>query len=69
MPGSPIAVAQETIKGRVIDNNQKPFSGVSVIVKESSIGTTTDANGEYSINVPNKELCACFSSWVIQPGN
>lgn len=55
------SLAQETIKGRVIDNNQKPFSGVSVIVKESSIGTTTDANGEYSINVPNRNSVLVFS--------
>lgn len=44
------------VKGRVVDESTKePLVGVTVSVKESpTIGTMTDIDGNYSINVPNK---------------
>jgi len=53
--------AQISVQGKVTDNNQKPFSGVSVVVKETSNGTTTDANGAFSLTVPNKNAVLVFS--------
>ncbi|MEO5891524.1 MAG: SusC/RagA family TonB-linked outer membrane protein [Ferruginibacter sp.] len=53
--------AQISIKGTVTDNNNQPFPGVSVIVKETANGTTTDATGAYSITVPNKNAVLVFS--------
>lgn len=56
--------AQElTITGKVIsgdDNNSLP--GVSVTVKGTTRGTTTNADGEYRINVPNSRAVLVFSA-------
>lgn len=41
------------IKGNVADENNTPMSGVSVNIKGSAIGTTTDPSGNYSISVTN----------------
>ncbi len=55
------AFAQKTIQGTVKDNNNNPLAGVSVTVKGSSAGTTTDASGAYSISVPGDRSVLVFS--------
>jgi len=40
------------IRGTITDENNKPLAGVSVAVKGSQKGTTTDANGNYTIQLP-----------------
>ncbi len=42
-----------TVKGRITDDKSVPLPGVSVLLKGSKTGTSTDANGNFSINVPN----------------
>ena len=46
------ALAQKTVSGKVTDADGKPISNVSVLVKGTTTGTTTDANGTYSLQVP-----------------
>src|SRR5690606_17717172 len=46
------AAAQQAVNGRVTDNAGEPLAGVSVRVKSTSAGVSTDENGRYSINVP-----------------
>lgn len=46
---------KKKISGIVTDNTGVGLPGVSVFVKGSSIGTTTNIDGEYQIQVPNKE--------------
>lgn len=46
---------EKKISGIVTDNTGVGLPGVSVFVKGSSIGTTTNIDGEYQIQVPNKE--------------
>ncbi|MBC5993189.1 SusC/RagA family TonB-linked outer membrane protein [Pontibacter cellulosilyticus] len=48
------AVAQsKTVSGKVTDQtNAQGLPGVAVVVKGTSVGTTTSADGTYSINVP-----------------
>ena len=41
--------AQKTVNGIVKDNLGEPLPGVSVVVKNTTKGTTTDFNGNYSI--------------------
>ena len=41
--------AQITISGKVTGKNGEGLSGISVLVKSTAIGTTTDANGNYSL--------------------
>jgi TonB-linked SusC/RagA family outer membrane protein len=43
---------QAAIKGRVTDAKRAPLPGVSILVKGTSVATTTDANGNYTINAP-----------------
>jgi len=40
-----------TIRGMVTDSTAQPLSGVSVTIKGTNTGTSTDANGRYAINV------------------
>ena len=40
------------VTGKITNDKNEPLSGVSIIVKGSSNGTTTDANGSFSISVP-----------------
>lgn len=41
------------VTGRVTDSTGAPISGVSVRVKGSNAGTSTDANGSFTITVPD----------------
>ena len=49
------------ITGTVIDDTGEPLPGVTIIVKGTSTGTTSDVNGAYSINVPNTDAVLVFS--------
>lgn len=49
----PVLPPPITVQGRVTDQNGQPMAGVSVIVSGSRSGTSTDANGNYSIEAPN----------------
>ncbi|SVD68266.1 uncharacterized protein METZ01_LOCUS421120, partial [marine metagenome] len=44
--------AQSTIEGTVSDGSGNPLVGANVIVEGTSFGAATDANGVYTINVP-----------------
>lgn len=45
------------VKGQVIDKaTGKPLAGVTIQIKGSNSGTSTDASGNYSINVPEKAV-------------
>ncbi len=50
---SALAARADTVKGTVIDDTGEPLIGVTVRVAGTSIGTATDFDGNYSINVPN----------------
>ena len=39
------------IKGRVTDANKEPLPGVTVLFKGTTVGTATNTNGEFSLNV------------------
>src|SRR5665213_2500734 len=49
------------VAGVVKDANGNAIESASVMVKGNSIGTTTDANGHYSIEVPNQKAILVFS--------
>src|SRR5690606_7531932 len=52
---------QTVIQGQVIAETGETLPGVSVIVAGSTVGTTTDANGNYSLSVPNTTGSLTFS--------
>ena len=43
------------ISGEVFDADGVPLPGVNVIVKNTSLGTVTDFDGQFSLRVPDKE--------------
>ncbi len=56
-------MAQErTVTGKVTaDEDQSAIPGVNVVVKGTAIGTITDMDGNFSINVPSSESILVFS--------
>ncbi len=52
---------QSNVTGTITDENGEPFLGVTVLVKGTSRGTTTDFNGNYSIAVPDGNSVLVFS--------
>ena len=40
------------VKGRIYDNNNEPLMGASILVKGTTIGTTTDDKGNYVLQLP-----------------
>ncbi len=54
-------VAQRTITGKVVDDQNEPLIGASILVKGTSTGTVTDIDGSYSIAVPAGSNVLIFS--------
>ncbi|MDH4091227.1 MAG: carboxypeptidase-like regulatory domain-containing protein, partial [Cyclobacteriaceae bacterium] len=54
----PLAVE---VTGTVRDENGQTFPGVNVVIKGTSIGTTTDTNGKYTLNVEDDNATLVFS--------
>ncbi|MFY7910007.1 MAG: TonB-dependent receptor [Emticicia sp.] len=46
------AIQDRTLTGTVYDENNSPLPGVSVVIKNTTRGTTTDAKGTFQILVP-----------------
>jgi TonB-dependent starch-binding outer membrane protein SusC len=65
-PPATIAVnlPDKIVKGRVTDESGKPLQGVSVVIKGSSNGTSTDANGDFQINIPDNSSRVLALSFV-----
>ncbi|TDN98410.1 SusC/RagA family TonB-linked outer membrane protein [Sunxiuqinia elliptica] len=42
----------EEIKGKVLDTNNEPLIGVTIIIKNTATGTVTDVDGSFVINAP-----------------
>ena len=43
---------QQQITGKVVDENDVPLLGVTILFEGTSVGTTTDFDGNYSVTVP-----------------
>lgn len=56
------AYAQQNVKGKVTSSEDgQPLPGASVLVQGTSTGTVTDLDGNYSIDVPNRNSVLVFS--------
>jgi len=57
---------QIQVSGTVLDAGGNPLPGVNVVVKNTTIGTSTDVNGKYSLTVPDRNavLVASFIGYV-----
>lgn len=56
-----------TIKGIVTDENNTPLPGVTVVIKGTARGATTNANGAYTLVVNSREDVLVFSLMGAQP--
>jgi TonB-linked SusC/RagA family outer membrane protein len=59
--GLQVVFAQRTVTGRVATTDNSPLTGVTVVVKGTTTGTSTDAGGQFSIAVPNNQAVLLFS--------
>lgn len=50
--------AQSPITGRVVDSSGNPLIGVTVLVKDTTKGTSTDVNGNYTIQAAETQTLA-----------
>ncbi|MFD2569353.1 SusC/RagA family TonB-linked outer membrane protein [Spirosoma soli] len=55
------AFAQSKITGRVVDEQNQGLPGVSVVIKNTTSGSVTDAEGRYSLNAPSGATALVFS--------
>lgn len=53
--------ADKTVSGQVTDDKGQSLPGVSIVVKGTQQGTSTDADGKYELNVPNESSVLIFS--------
>jgi len=61
------AMAQRTISGKVTDEKGNPIGNVSVLVRGTTTGTTTKADGTYSLAIPANAKALVFSSVDMSP--
>jgi TonB-linked SusC/RagA family outer membrane protein len=53
---------QNVITGKVTDaSSGEPLPGVNIVIKGTTIGTTSDINGKFTISVPNQDAVLVFS--------
>ncbi|WP_345231041.1 TonB-dependent receptor [Olivibacter ginsenosidimutans] len=60
-PAPEQAPLQLSITGKVSDEKGLPLQGVSIKIKDTNTGTTTNADGMYKINVPSANAVLSFS--------
>ena len=56
---SPVPI---TVRGKVTGPDNAPVPGVTVLVKNSTNGTTTDADGNFSLNLPDADATLVISA-------
>lgn len=57
-----IAQVGKAVTGTVVDKDQNPLPGVNYLVKGTSNGGATDANGKFSVNIGSGNAVLVFSS-------
>src|SRR6476661_5004321 len=51
LTGNPLkSLADTTVRGRIVDSAGNAIPGVSVLIRKGERGTTTDANGNFTLN-------------------
>src|SRR5436309_10448498 len=52
----------KSVRGRVTNEKSEPVPNITILVKGTTNGTTTDENGDFLIKVPNNTSVLVFSS-------
>jgi TonB-linked SusC/RagA family outer membrane protein len=55
------AAPVQRVSGQVIDEQKTPLPGVNVLIKGTATGTTTDAEGRYTLDIPDEGAVLVFS--------
>jgi TonB-linked SusC/RagA family outer membrane protein len=58
-PSNPLP--DRNVTGKVVDEKGEGLPGVSILIKQTQQGTTTDVSGDFKINVPNDQSVLVFS--------
>ena len=61
LPTEKLAPVDIPVQGTVTDDKGEGLPGVSIVIKGSQKGTTSDAEGKYKIDVPNVSAILIFS--------
>lgn len=57
-----VLLQQVSVSGQVVSSvDGQPLPGVNVVVKGTTLGTTTDINGSFNLNVPDPNATLVFS--------
>jgi TonB-linked SusC/RagA family outer membrane protein len=59
--GTEIRIPPINVSGKVVDNSGVPLPGVTVKIKGTNSGTVTNADGHYSLVVPDENTVIVFS--------
>jgi TonB-dependent starch-binding outer membrane protein SusC len=54
------------IKGRIVNENGEPLEGISVKIKGTNTGTSTNANGEFTLNNVDEDAVMVFTGVNIE---
>src|SRR6185436_1451422 len=57
-----VVQAQQAVKGKITDENGVPIPGASIVIKGTSVGTTTDETGSFSFTLPPKSKILLVSA-------
>lgn len=60
-PSTQLAQQQQKVTGKVVDANNEPLIGVSVLEKGTTNGTITDFDGKYALEVTNSNAVLQYS--------
>ncbi len=56
------AWAQKSVSGKVISEQNEPLIGVNILVQGTTVGTISDIDGNYSLQVPSDDAILVYSS-------
>lgn len=59
-----LTYAQKRVTGVVVDTQEEPLIGASVVIKGGSTGTVTDVNGNFSVTIGEKQSDVLLISYV-----
>jgi len=67
-------ILEKTIKGKVTDDKKEPLPGVNITIKGSARGTSTDLDGNFTLQIPDEPVVLVFSfvgflPQEVSPGN
>ena len=64
---APLMQQERTIRGKVSDKNGIAIPGATVVVKGTTVGTVTDASGNFTLTVPDRANVLDFSFVGMKP--